>query len=343
MIHRLRHFASLTILCSGAMVLSWADAAELSEGKLVWCPKGAKEAACKVVAASQAPLSVSIASSEPIAVRQVGDHPLAVSLVAGEAVAVRDVESKSLFGPEWWLVYVTAVLAAVTGGLFVWTKKLATSAASEARASEAIAAKALRAAEASAQASARAVVVMQAQLDAAKTSAEASQAAVQVMKEQLAATRAPKLTLRLATVDPRVDPQGACVVTVRLHLENTGLSSAKVVAAGFYLHWQPEALTRVAAKVKAAGEHALPVDTLIEVGPGLDVTLSDSTFLWPTTGVYQITEAGAGNYLHVSGRIDYTDESGLLPLRTTTFYRRYKGQTDMTLQPIGNPGLEYNT
>ncbi len=47
--------------------------------------------------------------------------------------------------------------------------------------------------------------------------------------------------------------------------------------------------------------------------------------------------------MYMSGRIVYTDEIGLVPAKTTAFYRVYKGGTDSIVQPIGNTGVEYST
>ena len=292
-------------------------------------------------ATPKGPLVVSIAASEPIAVREVGGRTLTVLLASSAPVPVRDAEDKSFIGPEWSLVWVTALLAAFTAGLFAWTRKLANDAAREAKSSAAIADKALGAAQASAQASAAAVDVMQGQLKAANASVQANEAVLKVMQQQLAAANAPKIALRLATVEPRTHVQGPCIVSVKLLLENTGQSKAVVREAGIYLDWQTPNQPRQPAKVKPQGEFALPVGTTIEAGQIHAVTVSQNDFLWPANSAFDVGTNGIERQMYLSGRVVYGDEAGLLPPKTTAFYRVYKGGTDSVFDPIGNPGVEY--
>lgn len=264
-------------------------------------------------------------------------------LTSGALVSIREPAKEDLLGPEWSLVWVTLALAIVTGGLFWWTRRLATGAADEAKASAAIAAEALKAANASAKASEAAVTVMQGQLKAADASVQASEAVLRVMQQQLAIANAPKIAVRKATVNPRISIQQRSIVSVTLLLQNTGLSTAVVKEAGFYLDWQNKNQPRQPAKVRPGGEHQLPGGTAIQAGRTLEVTVSHDDFFWPANSAFDMGANGVERQMYFSGCVVYTDEVGQLPPKSTTFYRVYKGGTDNAFEPIGDAGVEYST
>ena len=166
---------------------------------------------------------------------------------------------------------------------------------------------------------------------------------MKVMKSQLAATRAPRVALRLATVYPRSHQPGPSIASVKLFVHNTGLSSAVIVGAGFYLEWQRTKQAREPAKLRPGGEDNLSKGVVIAAGETLEVTVSDSACMWPAAGWHTTAGDGTSLFLHLSGRIDYTDDEELLAPRTTAFYRYFKGDEDHRLLPLDQPGLEFNT